>query len=162
MIVVDSNVLAAWSLIGPGTPSAQQVEQRDPVWIVPSLWRFEFQNILAKAIWARQITTADAISVWMEVAARMSENEWDPSAQNVLALSARHRISAYDANFVALAMEMGVLCVTEDGELQEKLPTIAISMAAFVKAAEGSGEVREAPAPYRTRKRQPAATRSTP
>lgn len=151
MIVADSTVLAARSLAGTGSALARQVEARDPVWIAPSLWRFEFQNILAKAIWARQITPEDATIVWADVTARMSENEADASAQIVLALSARHRISAYDANFVALAMEMGVVCVTEDRELQTKFPALAFGMASFLRHDTAGGEVREPGASYRVR-----------
>lgn len=159
MIVVDSNVLAAWSLTGPDAPSAQQLEQRDPVWISPSLWRFEFQNILVKAIWTREMTPEDATRVWMKVSARMSENEYDPPPPNVIALSARHRISAYDANFVALAMEMGVRCVTEDRELQRKFPAIALGMGDFLRRSADGEEVREAPVPYRVRRRRKSGPR---
>ena len=58
----------------------------------------------------------------------MSDNEHEPSADKVIHLIAQHRITSHDANFIALAMEMGVLYVTEDGELHEKFPTIAIGM----------------------------------
>jgi len=46
MIVVDSNIIAARNLSSVLTSKAEQVEQKDPVWIVPVLWRYEFQNIL--------------------------------------------------------------------------------------------------------------------
>lgn len=55
MIVVDSNIVAARNLTTSLTPKAKQVEERGPVWIVPVLWRYEFQNILATAIKAKQI-----------------------------------------------------------------------------------------------------------
>ena len=101
MIVVDSNVLAARSLTSEKAKLAQQVELIDSVWIMPTLWRYEFQNILATAIAARQITCDDALHVWREVLALMSDNEREPSAENVIELSARHRITGYDANFIA-------------------------------------------------------------
>ena len=136
MIVMDSNVLAARNLTGLLTQLAGQVEKRDPVWIVPHLWRYEFQNILARAAWVRQITPEDAMAAWKKVADQMSENEHDPSPEKVLDLSVRHRITAYDANFIALAMEMGVMCVTEDGELQKKFPAVAVGMADFINGVE--------------------------
>lgn len=154
MIVVDSNVLAARNLTGAQTPLAERVESIDPLWIVPPLWRCEFQNILAKGIWARQLTADGALHVWQLVLARMADNEHEPSAQKIIDLSARHRITAYDANFIALAMEMDVLCVTEDGELQEKFPAIAVSMEDFIKQGITDGGVRESRAPYGVRKRR--------
>ena len=154
MIVVDSNVLAARNLAGVLTGIAEQVEEQDPIWIVPRLWRYEFQNILTKSIWVRQITLEDAMVAWRKASGQMFENEHEPSPEKVIDLSARHRITAYDANFIALAMEMGVMCVTEDGALQKKFPAIAVSMDVFIKQAITYGEVRESRAPYGVRKRK--------
>ena len=153
MIVVDSNVLAAKCLTSSKTSLARQVEERDPIWIVPQLWRYEFQNILAKSIWALQIMPGDAVEIWRKVFARMSCNEHDPSVEKVIELSARHRITACDANFIALAMEKDVICVTEDAELQRKFPACAVSMTEFINRDTSSGEVREAPTTYRVQRR---------
>lgn len=152
MIVVDSNVLAARTLRGVATRLAEQVEERDPLWIVPPLWRYEFQNILVKVIGARQLAPEDAVAAWRNVSTQMAKNEHEPDPEKVIEMSARHRITAYDANFIALAMEMGVLCVTEDHELQRKFPAIAVSMADFATSGRTGGVVREAHAAYRTRK----------
>ena len=40
---------------------------------------------------------------------------------------------------------MDVLCVTEDGELHQKFPGIALRMEDFVKLGPTGGEVRETP-----------------
>ena len=42
MIVVDSNVMAARNLTTVLTRQAEQIEELDPVWVVPPLWRYEF------------------------------------------------------------------------------------------------------------------------
>ena len=39
MIVVDSNVVAARNLTSSLTPETKQVEEKDPGWIGPVLWR---------------------------------------------------------------------------------------------------------------------------
>ena len=153
MIVVDSNVLAARNLTSVPTRLAEQVEERDSLWIVPPLWRYEFQNILAKAIWGRQLTPEDAVVAWRKAATQMAENEHEPSPEKVIELSGRYRITGYDANFIALAMEMGVRCVTEDGALRQKFPGIALSMKDFVELGQTRGEVRETRATYRGRRR---------
>lgn len=154
MIVVDSTVLAARNLTGVQTSVAEKVEWIDRLWIVPPLWRYEFQNILAKGLWARQLSAAGALHVWRLVMARMADNEHAPSAERVIDLSGRYRITGYDANFIALAMEMGVQCVTEDTELLGKFPLIAVSMEDFVNPGRSAGAVREARTPYRARKRK--------
>ncbi len=68
MIVVDSNVIAARTLTSVLTSKAEMVEQKDPVWIVPVLWRYEFQNILATAMKAKQIAPEHGLGVWQRVA----------------------------------------------------------------------------------------------
>jgi hypothetical protein len=42
MIVVDSNIITARNLTSVLTSKAEQVEQKDAVWIAPVLWRYEF------------------------------------------------------------------------------------------------------------------------
>jgi len=148
MIVVDSNIIAARSLTSVLTSKAEEVEKKDAVWIVPILWRYEFQNILATAIKAKQITPEYALDLWQEVAGIMTENESEPSPAGVIDLVAKYGITAYDGQFIALAMEMGIPCVTEDGELQSKFPRVAISMGDFLRTPTISG-IRERRRTYR-------------
>ena len=150
MIVVDSNVIAARTLTSLLTSKAEKVEQKDPVWIVPVLWRYEFQNILATAIKAKQITPEHALGVWQRVAAILVENESEPSPAKVIDLVTQYGITAYDGQFIALAMEMGIPCITEDQELQEKFRGIALSMDDFL-GPPTLGTVRERKARYRVR-----------
>ncbi len=133
MIVVDSNIIAARNLTSSLTSEAKRVEEKDPVWVVPVLWRYELQNILATAIKAKQIRPEQALSIWKETSNILFENEYEPSASKVIDLVAQYGITTYDGQFIATAMEMGILCVTEDGELQEKFPGIALSMNEFLK-----------------------------
>jgi predicted nucleic acid-binding protein len=135
VIVVDTNIIAARSLTSVLTSKAAKLERKDPVWIVPSLWRYEFQNILATAIKASQIEPEQALRVWRTVSTALAENESEPSPDRVIDLVARYGISAYDGQFIALSIEMGVPCVTEDRELQIKFPGVAISVDEFLKAA---------------------------
>jgi len=151
MIVVDSNIITARNLTSVLTSKAEEVEQKDPVWIVPVLWRYEFQNILASAIKARQITPERALDVWQEVSGILIENECEPSTAKVLDLVAQYDITAYDGQFIALAIEMGVQCVTEDQELQEKFPGLAVSMDRFLTPVS-IDRVREGRTRYHRRK----------
>ncbi|MGD0917224.1 MAG: type II toxin-antitoxin system VapC family toxin [Thermodesulfobacteriota bacterium] len=151
MIVVDSNIVTARNLTSSLTSKAQQVEEKDPVWIVPVLWRYEFQNILATAIRAKQIKPEQALDIWEKVSKILIENECEPSASKVIDLVAQYGITAYDGQFIAVALEMGIPCVTEDRELQAKFPGIAISMDGFLKP-KSTYVVREVRERYRRRK----------
>ncbi len=152
MIVVDSNIITARNLTSVLTSKAEKVEQKDPVWIVPVLWRYEFQNILATAIKADQIKPEQALHVWQKVSAILAENESEPSTAKVIDLVAHHGITAYDGQFLALAIEMGVPCVTEDRELQEKFPGVAVSMEEFLEPQPING-VRERKVKYRAKRK---------
>jgi len=81
------------------------------------------------------------------------ENESDPSPAKVIDLVAQHGIAAYDGQFIALAMEMGIPLVIQDRELQGKFPRVAVSMDDFLKhpITRGIGEERTR---YRTRARK--------
>jgi predicted nucleic acid-binding protein len=133
MIVVDSNIIAARNLTSVLTSKAERIEEKDPVWIVPVLWRYEFQNILATAIKAKQITPEQALNVWHRVSGILTDNECEPSPDRVIGLVTQYGISAYDGQFIALAMEMGVPCVTGDRELQRKFSGVAVSIDEFLK-----------------------------
>lgn len=155
MIVVDSNVLAARILTSDGTRWAEQVEAKDAVWVLPPLWRYEFQNILAKSLWARQLTLKDAVNAWRQAMEQVADNELDPSPERVMEMSNHYHIASYDATFVALAMDLGVMCVTEDRELQGKFPSMAVSMRDFVRWNHGGSKVvRESRASYRVSMRR--------
>ncbi len=86
MIVVDSNIIAARNLTSVLSAKAERVEQKDPGWIVPVLWRYEFQNILATAIKTRQIKPEQALDVWKRVFGILIENESEPSPAKVIDL----------------------------------------------------------------------------
>jgi predicted nucleic acid-binding protein len=151
MIVVDSNIVTARNLTSSLTSKAERVEEKDPVWVVPVLWRYEFQNILATVIKAKQIKPDQALDIWERVSGILIENECEPSAFRVIELVAEYGITAYDGQFIAVALEMEIPCVTEDRELQEKFPGIAISMDEFLRP-ESTHVVREVGERYRKRK----------
>jgi predicted nucleic acid-binding protein len=88
------------------------------------------------------------LDVWEKVSRILMENECEPSPSKVIELVAQYGITAYDGQFIAVALEMGVPCVTEDQELQEKFAGIAVSMDEFLKPEFGH-IVKEVKASYR-------------
>jgi predicted nucleic acid-binding protein len=149
--VVDSNIIAARSLASSMTPMAERLKQKNPVWVVPILWRYAFQNILVTAIKARQTTLERAGVVWERVAGTLANNDSDPFPLKVLDLVARFRITAGDGQFIILAMEMDIPCITEDRALWERFPGIAVSMHDFMNPPT-TRAIREKSGRYRGRK----------
>lgn len=131
MIVVDSNVVAYTFLEGVHTPLALGVRERDPEWRLPELWRHEYLNILATYVKHGAVTVAVAGRLWRQATHLLASFTRPVDMLHALDLAARHGISAYDAQFLALAQGLGIRCVTEDRSLLKAFPGVAVSMRAF-------------------------------
>lgn len=131
MIVVDTNVITYALIEGDQTALALQVRQVDPQWVVPPLWRHEFLNVLATFTRHEILDLTQATRVWQNALRRLQRAERTMDMPVALRLAVEHKISAYDAQYLALARSLGVPCVTEDRQLLKKFPDLAVSMAAF-------------------------------
>lgn len=131
MIVVDVNVIAYLLIAGEKTSVAQQAWQRDPEWISPLLWRHEMLNILATYIRSGGISSDEAVAIFRQAIARFSHHEQEPQMEEALLLAAKHQISAYDAQYVGLALARNLLLVSEDRALQRKFPDTVLSLQDF-------------------------------
>lgn len=130
MIVVDTNVLAYLYLPTDHTARAEAILQRDPEWAAPVLWRSEFRNILAGFMRRKTLTFDEAKAVQAEAESLLAGNEHDVDSQHVLELVRDSDCSAYDCEFVALAIRLGVKLVTMDARLLRAFPRHAVSLAA--------------------------------
>lgn len=131
MIVVDVNVLVYAQIEGDKTPLALKVKETDPQWVVPPLWQHEFLNVLATFTRHGVLDLPQASKIWQQARRRLQRAERKVELAAALTLATEQRISAYDAQYLALARSLGVLCVSEDRALQKKFPALAVSMAAF-------------------------------
>ncbi len=129
MIVVDSNVLAYLYLPGEYTAAAEALFERDPEWAVPILWRSEFRNILAGYMRRRALTFAQAHELQREAEGLLTGSEFELDSLPVLELVRDSDCSAYDCEFVALAIKLGTKLVTMDSKLLRAFPTRALALA---------------------------------
>lgn len=130
MIVVDSNVLAYLYLPGEYTASAEALMEHDPDWAAPILRRSEFRNILAGYMRRGKLTFEQAQALQSEAEALLSGTEYEVDSRSVLELVRDSECSAYDCEFVALAMKLGTKLVTMAGKVLCSFPSIAIALAA--------------------------------
>jgi len=128
VIVVDTNVLAYLYLPGEYTAQAEALLERDPEWAAPVLWRSEFRNILAGYIRRSMLTFEQARDIQAEAENLLSGAEHDVDSQRVLELVRDSDCSAYDCEFVALAMKLGVALVTMDAKLLRAFPERALPL----------------------------------
>ena len=132
MIVVDTNVIGYLFLSSERSNQSEQAFNKDPHWIAPVLWRSEFRNVLATYINQKLISFEDGLGVVAEAESLMKDAEFDVTSLQVLKLAEESGCSAYDCEFVALAVDMNVPLITVDKKILSKFPTISTSLDEFV------------------------------
>lgn len=130
MIVVDSNVLAYLYLPGEYTDAAEALLEQDSDWAAPILWRSEFRNILAGYMRRKAITLEQAYSLQREAESLLEGAEFEVESLAVLELVRDSDCSAYDCEFIALAMRLDTKMVTMDKKLLRAFPKRAIALSA--------------------------------
>jgi predicted nucleic acid-binding protein len=129
VIVVDTNVVAYLYLPTEFTPYSEALLERDADWAAPLLWRSEFRNILAGYLRRKLLTFDAATSLQTEAEYLLAGAEHEVASRQVLELVRDSDCSAYDCEFVALAMNLGVRLVTMDARILRAFPKISIALA---------------------------------
>lgn len=129
MIVVDSNILAYLYLPGDRTEAAEALLEQDPDWAAPVLWRSEFRNILAGYLRRKTITFDQACSLQSEAESLLAGAEFEVDSSSVLELVRDSDCSAYDCEFIALAIKLNTKLVTVDKKLLREFPSRAVVLA---------------------------------
>jgi predicted nucleic acid-binding protein len=129
MIVVDNAVFAGFVLGGDAYHAdARKTHVKDPDWHAPELVRSEFRSVanglLRRGEALPKILAAAAISDQCAAFHRLVANE-------VFAVLQESPLSAYDAEYVALARRLGCQLVTTDQAVLEHYPSLAIRLEDF-------------------------------
>jgi predicted nucleic acid-binding protein len=130
MIVADTNVLAYLYLPGEYTAAAEALLEQDSDWAAPILWRSEFRNILAGYLRRKAITFEQANSLQREAESLLEGAEFEVESIAVLELVRDSDCSAYDCEFIALAMKLDTKLITMDKKLLRAFPKRAIALSA--------------------------------
>lgn len=77
------------------------------------------------------MTPEEARRAWREAVELLAGRFHSVDMMLALRLAIDHKISAYDAQFIALAQQLQVPCITEDRRLRRAFPHVAISMQEF-------------------------------
>lgn len=132
MIVVDTNLIAYLFIEGEHSASAEKVLEKDPEWVAPLLWASELRSVLVQCVRKGIVETADAFRIMTEAEWLMSGGEYAVVSAYVLELAASSSCSAYDAEFVALARDLGVPLVTLDEAVLAAFPDTAAAPSRFI------------------------------
>lgn len=135
MIVFDTNIIVHLYVESGSSPQARQVILRDADWASPILWRSEFRNALVKCLRGGALQKEKLFGIMTAAEMMMSGHEYEVASDEILELAAGSGCSAYDAEFVVLAKDLGVPLVTTDRELLEKFPETAVAPEKFLAGA---------------------------
>lgn len=128
MIVVDANVLAYLYLPGDNTVQAEALLRDDPDWAAPALWRSEFRNILTDRVRRSGLTLDQAVRIQAKAESLMGGREYDVNSTQVLTLAHEGKCTAYDCEYVALAIILGARLVTCDQQILRAFPGVAVAL----------------------------------
>ena len=128
MIVVDSNVVAYLYLPGEYTAHAEALLKQEPEWAAPVLWRSEFRNVLAGYLRRQTLTFQQACNLQNEAEHLLAETEFEVDSATVLALVRDSDCSAYDCEFISLAIKLNTKLVTMDKKLLKAFPERAVAL----------------------------------
>ncbi|HNA63069.1 MAG TPA: type II toxin-antitoxin system VapC family toxin [Rhabdochlamydiaceae bacterium] len=87
------------------TTVAQQIQKKDPAWIVPSSWQEEYANVLSKLARKESKRASDVIKHFNHVLDELRGAEIVVDPRKALKISIEYKISVYDACFISLALE---------------------------------------------------------
>ena len=125
MIVVDTNVLAYLLLPGPKTSLAEALLLDQPRWAAPPLWRSEWLNVLTTYLRRDLLQLSEAVALMQHAEVLLAGQDEPVASDQVLQLANSSRCSAYDCEFVAAALQLGVPLVTEDRAVLAAFPDVA-------------------------------------
>ncbi len=122
MIVVDTNVIAYLYLPGDLTAASEALLEQNPDWAAPILWRSEFRNVLAGYMRRGLMSAEQAMRVQRKAESLMAGAEFEVDSEAVLRLVEDSDCSAYDCEFIALAVARNATTVTMDAKLLRAFP----------------------------------------
>ena len=131
MIAVDTNVIAYLFLRGEQADQAEDWLKKDRDWVAPVLWRSEFRNLLAGYLRRKQLTFESMREIQREAEALLIGSEHEVDSLRVFELVRDSDCSAYDCEFVSVAMRLGIKLLTADQKVLKAFPehTVAFSVA---------------------------------
>lgn len=114
MIVVDTNVMVRLVVGGPDGADATRLFVRDPEWAAPVLLMSELRNVLLGFVRRGSVSADQARAMCDDAAAVLGPRVVTVSTDRVVDAALECGLTAYDAEFVVTARELGVRLATGD------------------------------------------------
>ncbi|MCR9143755.1 MAG: type II toxin-antitoxin system VapC family toxin [bacterium] len=122
--VIDACFAAAWVLPDETTPQTEkfleQLSENDE-YHVPSLWWFEVSNILTTAVRRKRLKAREiprAITLLSSLPLRTDHSQGAFYMHFLTDYATRYKLTAYDAAYLGLAVQMGAGVATLDDDIK--------------------------------------------
>jgi predicted nucleic acid-binding protein len=127
VIVVDLTVLGAYLLRTTGFASAVKVVERDPLWVLPNIWRMEFLEALVGEVRTGRWSLADAHTriAAAEFIIRFSHEVIDDL--EILSYASKSQLNAAEITYVLTARKLGTKLVTAKTQILRECADVAIT-----------------------------------
>ena len=133
MQLVDTNILAYLLIEGDRNAQAAAILKYDPDWHSEHFVLVEFTNVLLTCLRAQALTMSQANDTLDKAKAVFKTNLRTMDHSSVLRIAHEYGVSAYDARYLAMALELDVPLITEDKRLRRTAPKLTQSMDEVLK-----------------------------
>ena len=133
MIVADANLVAYLLIPGDKNALADEILLKDSDWAVPLICRSEVRNILTLYMRHEGMSLSQAKRTMEKAEILWRNTEFALPSDDVLELTSRHNLTAYDGEFVVLAKQLGVPFVTFNKPVRKAFPNITMDPEEFRK-----------------------------
>ncbi len=121
--VLDASAAIPWCFKDEETEQTRTLQDRlirgEPV-VVPEHWQIELSNVLLMGVRRGRVAEADVRSFWVQLAALdilIAQHAIGAVFNAVAPLATLHRLTAYDAAYLELALRRGLPLATLDSDL---------------------------------------------
>jgi len=132
VIVLDTSAVVDLFVGGPRREPALRALRRFKHQAIPPLWRSELRSALLKYVRARRLDIGAATRAFQSAERQLSRIEVQPVTRRVLEAAIAFRLSSYDAEYIALAQQLGALVLTADSRtLADRVPSLTVRLSSF-------------------------------
>lgn len=135
MIVADANLVLYLLLPGERTDAAEAVYRKDPAWAAPPLCLSEVRNVLLRYVRAGSLPLATAVGLADRADRLLAPYRLEVESAAILRVAQATGLSAYDAEYVALAEGLAVPLVTEDRAIRAAARPATLTTAEFLASS---------------------------
>ena len=130
--VLDASIVVAWAFADEHHPVAGAALDRLATddGVAPSLWWFEVRNALLAGERRQRLGQAGTAAFLQRLARLPIALDRAPDEGLLLDLARRHRLTAYDAGYLELAVRRGLMLATLDKDLRTAATTDGIDVLA--------------------------------